>query len=153
MNMYKLTKDAKEKVSKYVLDGVISRSLIAKILNAESNDQVIEAMCSMYNLSQEKKMFLWYHTIVNVWSDDDVDSCFNELDCIFFRQLVENNGLLRRVDLGKLGLFNTDRKIANAADNLRDMGLIDIYRLSNYEIVYILSLNYYHEVFKNGEKR
>lgn len=151
MNKYKLTKDAKEKVSKYVLDGVISRSLIAKILNADSNDQVIEAMCSMYNLSQDKKMLLWYHTIRSVWNDCDVDACFNELDCIFFRQLIDNNGLLRRVDVSKLGLFNTDRKIANTAENLRDMGLIDIYRLSNFEIVYILNLNYYHEVFKDGK--
>ena len=153
MNKYKLTKDAKEKVSKYVLDGVISRSLIAKILNADSSDQVIEAMCSMYNLNQDKKKFLWYHTILNVWSDCDVDACFNELDCIFFRQLVENNGLLRRVDLSKLSLFNNDRKIANTAENLRDMGLIDVYRLSNFEIVYVLSLNYYHEVFKDGKER
>lgn len=143
----------KEKINNYILDGSIKREIISKIFNAQKNDEIIEALASMWNLSMENRMKIWYHVVMNVWGDSPDDHCFNEAENIFFRKLLENKGILKKTECRKIGKIRTDRKSGLCAEHLEEMGLIDSYLLSNKEIVYLLNLNFYKGVIKDEQDK
>lgn len=148
----RLGTDMKEKIAEYVASGVFKREQIVKIFKAKDNEEILDAICSMYNWNREQKKDLWFHIIMSVWDKEDLDTCFNERESIFMKLLIENKGFLKKTDCRGVKVLSTDFKISATADALREMELIDCYTLSNREVVYVLNMNLYKEVFGNGKE-
>jgi hypothetical protein len=149
VDSYTLSKDAKIKIKRNIEEGLIPKKLMPKIITSESNDDLIQALCQMYDLNTEQKKRIWFHIINNVWNKDDISTCFNECECIFFKELINNKGFLKKSDCFKISVLETDFKISRTAKSLSEFGIIDIYVLSSKEVVYILSFSYFNEVFEN----
>ena len=138
MHISQLTKDSKEKLIDYVEENIIPKELIVKILRSESAEELVKAITTLYNINDQTKKDIWYHIITK---ETDIDV----YHIIFLRKLLNNKGFVRKVDIYKSKILNTDFKIRRAAKKLFQKGLIQIYSLSNQDIVYTLDIKYYLE--------
>lgn len=150
MPKHKANKDVMKQIAPYIEQGIIRHSTIAKIVNAEKNEDIISAFLEMYDLSEEKKKELWYHIIQDKWKINDPSKCFSAQHCIFMKILINNCGVLRRSDCKEIGVLSTDYKIGRSADELSEMNMIDIFVLNDRQILYVLKREFYRGVFESG---
>lgn len=153
-----LKKSSKDKVREYVSSGVLSPSQVLKLWDADGYDDIIEAIGHFLNIDDEKVSLLWNHVINRVWvgvhDDDEKLTVFNEYENIFFRELLNNKGMLTRANCLKK-IFDNNNSYINdkVAKNLIDMGLIDSFQLTNWQVIYVLNLSFYKEVLVNGRAK
>lgn len=148
-----LKKESVKVLKKYVNKGFIVASHLMNIIGAEDADEIIKAMSAFVErLDKERADKLLLHVIWNVFvgveNDDDKRTVFNEERIIFFRELLRNKGILTRSYAVK-NIFKNGT-IANATtDQLEQMEIIDKYPMRNYEVIYLLNLQFYKEVFED----
>jgi hypothetical protein len=147
-----LRNDGKKIIKQYADAGVLKSSQITALWNAESYEEMIEALSLFVELDNGKCERLWMYIIHNVWKgvadDDSRETVFGEEENIFFRELLKNKGVVTRTfAIDKV--FKTPYICKEVVDNLIEMQIIDSYQLRNWEVVYVLNLNFYKEVFKD----
>ena len=149
-----IKKLGREKLKKYVNADVISSSHLLKIMDAETYDDIITALGCFLEIDEEKSKRIWEYVINNVWigvkTDSEKSTCFDENECIFFRELLRNKGMLTRDHCIKK-IFKTSHISDRVTGNLEDLKIIDRIPLRNREIVYLLNLEFHHEVFNRGK--
>ncbi len=150
-----LKKQGKEKIGKYVLSGILKSTHVANIIKADCYADIIAALSSFLEIDMEKSQLIWRYVIDNIWigvkTDQDTSSCFDEYECIFFRELLRSKGTITREYCIKK-VFKTPHISDRVTRSLEEMGIIDSFKLRNWEVVYVLNLNFYKEVFKDVQK-
>jgi hypothetical protein len=150
-----LKKSSKDKVKEYVKLGVLNPSQIMHLWDADDYESIIFAISKFLNIDEEKTLMIWNHIINHVWigvfDDDDKATVFNEYENIFFRELLKNKGMLTRKFCLE-NVFKTSHINDKVTKNLIDMEIIDSFQLTNWQVIYVLNLNFYKEVFVNGRK-
>ena len=146
-----LRKEGLGVIKKYADNGVLKSSQIMALWNADSHEEIISALSLLIELDNDKCSKIWLHVINNVWlgalDDDSRDTVFNQEENIFFKELLNNKGIITRSQAVNK-VFKTPYICKEVVENLVDMKLIDCYQLRNWEVVYVLNLDFYQEVFR-----
>lgn len=137
-----------QKINDYYHDGLISRDKHSNITTAQTLKQLQKEFLFYKDFDQKTEAKIWMHVINNVWKGVDTDenkrTVFNENEAIFFKNLLKKNGKLTRCyTLSKI--FSTCYLNDRTAQRLEEMGIIDIFKLPNYEVLYSMNLHFYQE--------
>lgn len=146
-----LKKESVDVIRGYVDKGYLLGSHLIKIMGAEDGDEIVNAMSTFLDkLDREKSDKMILHVIWNVFkgveTDDDKATVFNEERMIFFRELLKNKGILTRSYAVK-HIFKNDTIARMTTNQLMEMEIIDQYPMYGFEIIYLLNLDFYKEVF------
>lgn len=150
--MINLPSSSKDIICNYINSGYLPQGIITKILKAEDNEQIINSLSCLFCIDQEREDKIWRHIRNNVWDIDDEATLFSLKDCVFLHLLLQNKGiLLKKRDIinAKVKPIKTYELLDSVETGLKDLGIIDIYKLRNHEVVYVLNLEFYREVFKD----
>ena len=143
-----IKKASREKIFGYADSGVLTASQIHHIYDAENSKELIEALSKMVDINEVQ---VWSYIINVHWkglmSTEDKESVFDKDENIFFRELLRKKGILSKqycLD----NIFKTEYFCEQAVKDLEDMGLIDKIELNNWEVIYMLNLDFYKKVIK-----
>ncbi len=149
-----LRSESKALIKKYVDMGVLKKEQVYEVWESENYEQIMHALSNFLHIDGDKEQRIWMHVIQKVWvgcrADDELATVFSEEECIFFRELLRNRGVLTREHCLKR-LFKTPHISDKTAGNLIEMEIIDSFKLRNYNIVYVLNLKFYQEAMKHGK--
>lgn len=146
-----LKKQSKTLLDSYVTAGVLRKSQVYNLWKAETRDDIFKALSVFVTLDADKILKIWSFVIHNVWvgvyDKDDKDSVFNEYENIFFRELLNCKGLISKIRVLD-SVLKTPHQTKVVVENLQEMGLVDVLSLNNGEVLYLLNLKFYDEVFR-----
>lgn len=149
---YNLTVHVRNVFADLAASKIIGGEVVANVLRASSNSELMEAIKSMYGLDEQRQMRLWFYIVTSVWKSDDKQTWFSDTECFFMRELIQNRGVLKKTSCMSIKALFTEHKTTTTAQNLHDMGLIHIFMI-NREVFYVLNGEFYDEVFGNGSER
>jgi hypothetical protein len=149
MRKHNNVKNIRETFGEYLQEGVFSKTLASEIVKAKCGDELIKSLSNYYNLSEELKSNIWIHIINKIWDKNDINTVFNEQNCIFIKCMLNNKGFLKRTDYKKIPVIKTDHRMTVCAENLSELGIIDIFQLNNREVIYLLNYMFFNEVLND----
>ena len=146
-----LKKESQQLLQEYMKAGTLQPDVLVKILTAERGSDLVDALSIFRNLDNDKVKEIWSYVINNVWrgcvTEDQVATVFNEKENIFFRELLNSKGVLTKEQIIKKKILKNHQWCDKVAENLEDMQLIDILKVHNWKVIYVLNLKFYEEVF------
>lgn len=154
MSVIDLSGDSKLAIKEYVAKGFLSKDKI-NVLWSSTTDRVdfLAALRLFVELSPEKIDVIWHYIRNDVWKGvltrDDRLTIFNEYEAYFFDFLLKRGGLVS-YSVSLSDVFPTPYVAKKTIDSLLGMGLIEKIVLTTNEVFYLLSLDFYHEVFRKA---
>ena len=146
-----LKKESQQLLFEYVKSGTLKPDVMVDILTAEKMPEFVNALSVFRNFDNDKIKDIWGYVINNVWkgcvTEDQVATVFNEKENIFFRELLNNKGVITKDHIIKKKILKNHQWCDKVAENLEDMQLIDILKVHNWKVIYVLNLKFYEEVF------
>lgn len=145
--------ETKELIDRYTKNGTLSYKQAYSLFKAENYEDIAQTLHAMLSISDDSECRIWMQVVHNVWigayNDEERSTVFNENENVFFRELLKNKGVLsRKKVLSKI--LRTPYMTDKVATNLDDLGVIDVYKLQNGEVIYTLSMNFLSEVRTDG---
>ncbi len=145
-----LKKESYKVIEAFFKDELIDKICYFSIINAKDYDKLIKALSFYDILDEDKIKQILYHVMKNVWmgvlTKEQRCTVFDQEENIFFKEILKNNGIMSRKYTAD-NIFRTEHINDRVATNLEEMGIIDIIRCANYEVIYILNIKFYNEVF------
>lgn len=134
----------------YIEDGTIDSKFLGKLLKAKNCKELFEVFKELTPIEENQKDHFWKYIIYHQWNNKDIrKTVFNEFECIFFRELLNNLGTAKRTQCLNKNIFLTAYMLTKAAEELEKKGIIKIIKLGNNECFYIIDVKFYMRV-KNG---
>jgi len=144
-----LKEESFEKICDYMQKGMIEQEKFISIVKSKNHKDLLKSMSFFQKFNLNDVAIYWLHVIENYWigvqNQEEKTTVFNENENIFFRELLKNNGQLTR-KYSKNKIFNSSWVNDKTTSILEEMGIIDIFKLTNNEVVYSLSLSFMQEV-------
>ena len=150
-----LKKESQQLLKEYVKLGTLKPDVMVNILMAENKKELIDALSVFKNLDNSQIKDVWNYIINNVWKgcfdDEQMATVFNEKENIFFRELLNNKGVLCKDQIIRKKILKNHQWCDKVVENLEDMRIVDVLKINNWKVIYILNLKFYAEVFSKND--
>jgi hypothetical protein len=118
-------------------------------VNSKSAEGLILAMQSFICIDEDAELRIWKYVIHNVWkgikNDKDTGTVFSSYENIFFRELLRKKGVMTREYTLRTVCATPDMN-DRIVQRLASRGVLDTFKLKNFNVIYTLNLNFYREV-------
>ena len=132
-----LSEDVKELVMDCVEKHNFPQDCAFNVLKVKDEDQLVKVFVDMFKLTRE---FSNYILCDLIWSWKNTEDFLNQKNMHFFRTLLQDGGSMTKTKLQRTHrIFATEFLVKNAVEDLSEMGLIEVIKLNNKRVIYIIS--------------